>query len=72
MAIIQLGDAFKNVFAGRANYPQFGKKAKSKLAKLHAGIAAIRSDALHPLTANLTRRFHTIGIEDQSDMTRFV
>ena len=40
------------------------KKAKSKLAKLHARIAAIRSDALHQLTTNLTRRFHTIGIED--------
>lgn len=40
------------------------KKARSKLAKLHARIAAIRSDALHQLTTNLTRRFHTIGIED--------
>lgn len=40
------------------------KKVKSKLAKLHARIAAIRSDALHQLTTNLTRRFHTIGIED--------
>lgn len=40
------------------------KKAKSKLAKLHARIAAIRSDALYQLTTNLTRRFHTIGIED--------
>ena len=39
-------------------------KAKGKLAKLHARIAAIRSDALHQLTTNLTRRFHTIGIED--------
>lgn len=26
MAIIQLGDAFKNFFAGRAKYPQFRKK----------------------------------------------
>lgn len=40
------------------------KKAKGKLAKLHARIAAIRSDALHKLTTDLTRRFHTIGIED--------
>jgi putative transposase len=39
-------------------------KAKHKLAKLHAHIAAIRSDALHKLTTDLTRRFHTIGIED--------
>ncbi len=40
------------------------KKAQAKLARLHARIAAIRSDALHKLTTNLTRRFHTIGIED--------
>lgn len=40
------------------------KKTKGKLAKLHARIAAIRSDALHQLTTTLTRRFHTIGIED--------
>ena len=37
---------------------------KAKLAKLQARIAAIRSDALHKLTSDLTRRFHTIGIED--------
>ena len=40
------------------------KKAKGKLATLHARSAAIRSDALHSLTTDLTRRFHTIGIED--------
>jgi putative transposase len=39
-------------------------KAKAKLARLHARIANVRSDALHKLTADLTRRFHTIGIED--------
>ena len=39
-------------------------QAKAKLAKLHARIAATRSDALHKLTSDLTRRFHTIGIED--------
>jgi len=39
-------------------------KAKHKLARLHARIAHIRSDALHKLTTDLTRRFHTIGIED--------
>jgi putative transposase len=38
--------------------------AKTKLARLHAHIANIRSDALHKFTADLTRRFHTIGIED--------
>ena len=40
------------------------RKARAKLARLHARIAAIRSDALHKLTTGLTRRFHTIGIED--------
>jgi putative transposase len=40
------------------------KKAGARLAKLHARIANIRSDALHKLTTDLTRRFHTIGIED--------
>lgn len=39
-------------------------KARAKLVKLHARIANIRSDALHQLTTSLTRRFHTIGIED--------
>lgn len=40
------------------------KKAKVKLAKLHARISNIRKEALHQLTTDLTRRFHTIGIED--------
>jgi putative transposase len=40
------------------------KKAKVKLAKLHARISYIRNDALHQLTTLLTRRFHTIGIEE--------
>lgn len=39
-------------------------KARKKLARLHARIAQIREDALHKLTTNLTRRFHTIGIEN--------
>jgi putative transposase len=39
-------------------------KAKAKLARLHARISHIRQDALHKLTTDLTRRFHTIGIED--------
>ncbi len=40
------------------------RKSKAKLAKLHALISSIRSDALHKLTTDLTRRFHTVGIED--------
>ena len=39
-------------------------KAKMKLARLHARIASIRRDGLHQLTTSITRRFHTIGIED--------
>ena len=39
-------------------------KAKLKLAKLHARIANIRRDSLHQLSTSITRRFHTIGIED--------
>ena len=38
--------------------------AKLKLAKLHARIANIRRDSLHQLSTSITRRFHTIGIED--------
>ncbi|RZF26678.1 transposase [Paraburkholderia sp. UYCP14C] len=40
------------------------RKARAKLARLHARIADIRSDALHKLTSDLARRFDTIGIED--------
>ncbi len=40
------------------------KKARARLARLHARIGNIRQDALHQLTTHLTRRFHTIGIED--------
>ncbi len=39
-------------------------KAKTKLARLHARISNIRRDGLHKLTTDLTRRFHTIGIEN--------
>jgi putative transposase len=39
-------------------------KAKLKLAKLHARIGNLRRDGLHQLTTRITRRFHTIGIED--------
>lgn len=40
------------------------RKAKQKLARLHARIANIRQDSLHQLTTGVTRQFHTIGIED--------
>jgi putative transposase len=40
------------------------RKAKSKLAKLHARIACVRQDGLHKLSADLTRRFQAIVLED--------
>jgi putative transposase len=39
-------------------------KAKLSLARLHARIANIRRESLHQLSASITCRFHTIGIED--------
>jgi putative transposase len=39
-------------------------KAKLKLARLHTRIGNLRRESLHQLTASITRRFHTIGIED--------
>jgi putative transposase len=39
-------------------------KAKLKLARLHARIGNLRRDGLHQLTTSITRRFHTIGVED--------
>jgi putative transposase len=39
-------------------------KVREKLAKLHARIAAIRQDALHKLTTDLTRRFCTVVVEN--------
>src|SRR5712691_4984404 len=40
------------------------RKAKAKIARLHARIAHIRADALHKLTTALVTRFAVIGIED--------
>lgn len=40
------------------------RRAKDRLARLHARIGNVRRDALHKLTSDLTCRFHTIGIED--------
>jgi len=40
------------------------KKAKAKLARLHARISNIRNDALHHMTTDIARRFSIIGIED--------
>lgn len=40
------------------------RKAKMKVARLHARVSNIRSNALHNLTHRLTRDFAVIGIED--------
>ena len=40
------------------------RRAKAKLGRLHRRISDIRKDALHKLTTAVTRRFHTVGIED--------
>lgn len=40
------------------------KKARVKLARLYAKSSNLRKDSLHKLTTYLTRRFHTIGIEN--------
>ncbi|MEW6763106.1 MAG: RNA-guided endonuclease TnpB family protein [Pseudomonadota bacterium] len=39
-------------------------KARRKLARHHARVRNIRLDSSHQITSNITRRFHTIGIED--------
>ena len=40
------------------------KKAKTKLAKLHARVANIRKDELHKVTTHITSNYRTIVIED--------
>ncbi|MFY2597179.1 RNA-guided endonuclease InsQ/TnpB family protein [Achromobacter xylosoxidans] len=40
------------------------KKARAKLARLHARIGNIRKDALHQLTTRLVREHHTVALED--------
>ena len=39
-------------------------KARRKLARHYARIGNIRHDGSHQITSSITRRFHTIGIED--------
>ena len=40
------------------------RKARTKLARMNARVTNIRLDASHKLTTDLTRRFHTVVIED--------
>src|SRR5262249_2164655 len=44
---------------GSANF----RKAKARLARLHARIGSIRRDALHKLTTGLAKTYRSIGIE---------
>ncbi len=60
MRLRQLSRAVSRKVKGSRNHA----KAKLKLAKLHARIADIRRNSLHQLSTSITRRFHTIGIED--------
>jgi putative transposase len=50
--------------ARRVKFSGNWHQTKRKLARLHARIAAIRSDALHKLTTRLTQTSHEIVIED--------
>ena len=52
------------VLSRKVKGSQNRKKAKARLSRLHARIGHIRQNALHQLTTDLTRRFHTLGIED--------
>jgi len=45
---------------GSANF----RKAKRRLARVHARIANVRKDATHKLTTRLTKTYRAIGIED--------
>ena len=56
----RLGRALSRKVKGSRNRA----KAKLKLARLHARIANLRRDNVHKLTTSITRRFHTIGIEN--------
>lgn len=48
----------------KARFSSNWKKAKVKLARLHAQIANVRRDATHKLTTRLAQEFEAIGIED--------
>jgi len=50
--------------ARRVKFSANWHKTKAKLARLHARVAAIRSDALHKLTTTMTTTYKQIVIED--------
>ena len=50
--------------ARRVKFSANWHKAKAKLGRLHARIAAIRTDALHKLTTRLTQSYAEVVIED--------
>jgi putative transposase len=56
----RLGRSLSRKVKGSRNW----SRAKLALARLHARIGNLRREGLHQLTTQITRRFHTIGIED--------
>jgi len=56
----RLGRSLSRKVKGSRNW----SRAKLALARLHARIGNLRREGLHQLTTHITRRFHTIGIED--------
>jgi putative transposase len=56
----RLGRSLSRKVKGSRNW----NRAKLALARLHARIGNLRRENLHQLTTHITRRFHTIGIED--------
>jgi putative transposase len=62
-ALIRLRRANKALARKRRGSANF-RKQKRRLAQIHARVANIRRDVTHKLTTNLTKTYHTIGIED--------
>ncbi len=56
----RLGRSLSRKVKGSRNW----SRAKLALARLHARIGNLRREGLHQLTTHITRRFHSIGIED--------
>ena len=56
----RLGRLLSRKVKGSRNW----SREKLALARLHARIGNLRREGLHQLTTQITRRFHTIGIED--------
>ena len=62
-ALKRLRSANKTLARKRRGSANF-RKQKARLARVHRRVAAIRRDALHKLTTNLSKTYAVIGIED--------